>query len=459
MNETFRALIRCTIGTVLCVSGWLHWSNSYQFLNSVFKYNVGGENTGVAVAMILPFIQIAIGVALILAIAEDGAWIACLGLSLLFVVAHSILIARGDVSDCGCFGAGPLQITQSTSLFIACFIFAASVASLATRMKWSRAWENQTEIDRSSLPKKLPSTRRGMTLVELLVVIAIIGVLVGLMLPAVQYAREAGRRIYCQNNLRQFGLAVSMYHQTHGVVPTSISAWPEGSHPASQRNGKGWIVGVLPHLEQQAVYDKLAPGFDGDFFSGGGLMNPSVRPFLAAPVPLFHCPSDGTLASPSLSQFDWRGVQVTLTNYKGVIGDTRIGGAASIHGGSEPDCHRIGGCSGMFHRNTYQEPITFGDVKDGLSNTFLIGEDIPSQTEYSAAFFCNGDYASCNGRINFFPNTPSDWWNVTTFRSHHPGGAQFVLVDGSVRFISQSIEIDVYRALSTRARNEVAQLP
>ena len=113
----------------------------------------------------------------------------------------------------------------------------------------------------------------------------------------------------------------------------------------------------------------------------------------------------------------------------------------------------------MFHRNTYQQPITFAEVYDGLSNTLLIGEDVPSQTEYSAAFFANGDYASCNGRINFFPNTPSDWWNVTLFRSYHPGGAQFVFVDGSVRFVSQSVDITAYRALSTRNRDEVVSFP
>ena len=109
--------------------------------------------------------------------------------------------------------------------------------------------------------------------------------------------------------------------------------------------------------------------------------------------------------------------------------------------------------------HSYQEPISFGDVHDGLSNTLMIGEVVPSQHHYCAAFFCNGDYSSCNGRINFFPNTPTDWWNVATFRSHHPGGAQFVLADGSVRFINQAFDIKAYRALSTRNGSEVAQLP
>ena len=368
------------------------------------------------------------------------------------------MIQRGGLSDCGCFGAGQFQMSQSTSLALAVLILAASLATLMTRLKWTRPLSDKNPSEKSEAVVS-GRLRSGMTLVELLVVISIIGILVGFILPAVQYAREAAHRMSCQNNLRQLGLAVSLYHQTQKVVPISISAVLEGQNPASQRNGKGWIVGILPHLEQQGVYDKLAPGFDGDFFSGTGLMTPSVRPYLAAPIRLLHCPSDGTFISPSTTQFDWVGIPVTLTNYKGVIGDTRIGGNGSIHGGSEPDCHRVGGCNGMFHRNTYQQPISFASVSDGLSNTLLIGEDVPSQTQYSAAFFYNGDYASCNGRINFFPNTPSEWWNVTTFRSYHPGGAQFVLVDGSVRFVSQSADITVYRALSTRNGNEVAPLP
>ncbi|NQT16057.1 MAG: DUF1559 domain-containing protein, partial [Planctomycetes bacterium] len=95
--------------------------------------------------------------------------------------------------------------------------------------------------------------RDGMTLVELLVVIAIIGVLVALMLPAVQMAREAARRTHCKNNLKQFGLALHSYHDTFHVLPISIGPWPHGPRFCPERNGKGWIVSILPHLEQQPL--------------------------------------------------------------------------------------------------------------------------------------------------------------------------------------------------------------
>ena len=300
--------------------------------------------------------------------------------------------------------------------------------------------------------------RNGMTLVELLVAIAIVGILISLWLPAIQYAREVARRLSCQNHLKQFGAAVAIYHDAQRVVPISVSPWREGTNPAPQRNGKGWIVSILPMLEANGVYDRVSPGFSGDFFSGGGLMDPSVRQALALDLEVLHCPSDSS-GPKSNAQFDFKGIEVTLTSYKGVIGDTRIGGASSVHGGSEPDCHRIGGCNGMFHRNTYQSPISFGEVSDGLSNTFLVGEDVTAQNIWSVAYSANGDYASCNGSINYFPNTPNKWWNVVTFRSMHPGGAQFVMVDGSVHFVSQAINMDVYRALSTRFGNEQASLP
>src|SRR5687768_8736072 len=115
------------------------------------------------------------------------------------------------------------------------------------------------------------SHSRGFTLVELLVVIAIIGVLVALLLPAVQMAREAARRMSCGNNLKQMGLAIHNYHDTFHSLPVSLGPWFHGPRPSRQRNGKGWILSALPQLDQQPLFDQFAPSFDGDFFSGSGL--------------------------------------------------------------------------------------------------------------------------------------------------------------------------------------------
>ncbi|MBC8355646.1 MAG: DUF1559 domain-containing protein [Planctomycetes bacterium] len=299
-------------------------------------------------------------------------------------------------------------------------------------------------------------TAVGFTIVELLVAIAIIGVLVALLLPAVQAAREAARKMSCKNNLKQLGLAVQLYHDAYGTFPISVSPYDEGPHPTPQRSGKGWIVSMLPQLEQQALYDEFKIGFAGDFFSGGGLKTPSLADPMKTELPVLQCPSDG--AGLSLLQWEWTGENVATTNYKGVLGDTRLGGLFSMHaGGSLPDCHQVGPCQGAFHRVSYQHPVRMRNVIDGTSSTFLIGEDIPLHNNHSAAFYANGDFASCHAPLNFFPDPPrpDDWWDVMSFRSRHPGGASFCLVDGSVRFVADGIDHDVYRALSTKGQGEV----
>ena len=139
----------------------------------------------------------------------------------------------------------------------------------------------------------------GFTLIELLVAMAIIGLLIALILPAVQSAREAARRVQCKNHLKQLGLAVHGYHDLFQLLPISISPYADGPHPPPQRNGKGWIVGILPHLEQQTLFDKLAVGFAGDFFSGTGLKKPACRDAIKFSLSVLQCPSDPSVQGTS----------------------------------------------------------------------------------------------------------------------------------------------------------------
>jgi prepilin-type N-terminal cleavage/methylation domain-containing protein/prepilin-type processing-associated H-X9-DG protein len=307
------------------------------------------------------------------------------------------------------------------------------------------------------------SERRAFTLVELLVVIAIIGILVALLLPAVQSAREAARRMQCTNHLKQMGLAVHSYQTLMGgAMPISSGYGPEGHAPSPQRSGKGWIVCILPQMEQQALFDIFAQhGFNGDINSNQGIKNPNCRPALTQQLPFLNCPSDGSSKKLSTEQFQFTGIPVALTNYKGVLGDGRMGGGSSIHPSPTPDCHNTTNCPGLFYRNNYQDGITIDSIKDGTSNTFMIGEDVAEHNHHSMAFYCNGDYASCHAPLNYMPNppTPGSWWNVISFRSRHGGGANFALADGSVRYINDSINYDLYRALSTKSRGEVVTVP
>ncbi len=148
-----------------------------------------------------------------------------------------------------------------------------------------------------------------------------------------------------------------------------------------------------------------------------------------------------------------------MTSYKGAIGDSQL--ADSIRHGSLPDCHAHGGCNGLLFRISSQEPQRLAHVRDGTSNTFLIGEDVPEHNDHSAAYYANGDWASCHAPLNYFPDppTPLDWPNVMSFRSYHPGGAHFAMADGSVQFVAETVEHATYRALSTKAGGEVAALP
>ena len=297
----------------------------------------------------------------------------------------------------------------------------------------------------------------GFTLVELLVVIAIIGILIALLLPAVQAAREAARRSQCLNNIKQIGVAVHNFHGALKQLPDSHSYHKHDPHNASyddKLSSRGWLTVMLPFMEQQAIYDIMEPYFDGDFGKGEGINHPNLANVVNRPIPGLRCPSDaggGELVS--TQQWQWVGREIALTNYKGIIGNNKMGNV----GVGTPDCHRDPDCNGLFWRFSHKRDLRFKDITDGQSNTFLVGEDLPRHNYHSALYHGNGDYSSTHFPLNVKPNPPipKDWPLTMTFRSDHPGGANFGLVDGSVRFIPDGIDFDTYRFLSTRNGEEV----
>ena len=272
--------------------------------------------------------------------------------------------------------------------------------------------------------RKPDVARRGFTLIELLVVIAIIAILIALLLPAVQQAREAARRSQCKNNLAQIALATLNYEMAHGVIPPGcinpagpIVSTPDGYH-------MGWTVQLLPYLDQSSLYQEM------DFAKGAYAQQESV---LNVRMSVFICPSDP--ANENSVSF------------------------AGCHAGSETQIAEDN--DGVFFLNSR---IRYRDIPDGSTNTLFFGEKMRSVADLN---WMSGTRTSLRntgskpnqlpsvrefrGRFREVPEGMADPNVVGGFGSWHTGGAQFALGDGSVRFLSENIEKDLYESLGKRA--------
>jgi prepilin-type N-terminal cleavage/methylation domain-containing protein/prepilin-type processing-associated H-X9-DG protein len=293
--------------------------------------------------------------------------------------------------------------------------------------------------------------RAAFTLIELLVVIAIIGVLIGLLLPAVQKVREAANRIRCANNLKQIGLATHNYQNAFGRIPVNTE-WELGGTWGAQQNGKSWswFARLLPYLEQDNLY--RAANIDQNTFG-------QSQAYLATGIKMFFCPSDNAESlSPDMNRANLEGVPIAMSNYKGVTGDCWCAGDYVNNCSATCDGLGLGG-NGVF---TGRDVDTgrLDNIPDGTSNTFLAGEDIPSLNAHCAWPYANGALGTCAIPPN--QNVPygggdiyTGWPNIYSFRSRHAAGVQFVFCDGSVHFISQGIALTTYRALATTNGGEV----
>lgn len=316
---------------------------------------------------------------------------------------------------------------------------------------------------------------KGFTLIELLVVIAIIAILIALLLPAVQQAREAARRTQCKNNLKQYGLALHNYHDVYNCFPISANNSDTGN--ANWNNGViGWQARILPYTEQVGLYNQIQWINPGDPLA----ITVNGKTLRQNNVPYAQCPSD---ASPS-PDGNW-----AQASYSGSLGSQQTpsangacqpfmvagvnyqnpGGAAG-HGND----WRKNGISGMFGRIMFSK-IDMADVVDGTTNTIFVGEILPACHDHGGGWWhYNGmaqAHASTSVPINmkttctapYKPQTSeypgceakSNWNLSWGFRSSHTGGAQFLLVDGSVKFISQNIDYNTYQNLGARGDGKV----
>ncbi len=340
--------------------------------------------------------------------------------------------------------------------------------------------------------------RSGFTLVELLVVIAIIGVLVALLLPAVQAAREAARRSQCSNNLKQLALGCLNFE-------SSQKRLPRGSSFNSVQNTRPgtWVLDILPHIEAGTIADAIdynKPMTDTTISSGKNVSNFQIATTTILPV--FICPSDPVAQSPVLENRRQSGRNPTPCQglwYKGSMGPTRpdqcvftpasemanqhllcmgsnYGSDKDAPTDFQADCFKAGKggsgsrsqpcpdmskCVGAICRNSVGTPLR--KFTDGVSNTYLLGETLPAHSTYNSLFGENFPVGSTHIPLNHMDsdelgqdtqNYPIQHWTQAGFKSSHVSLVHFAMADGSVQGVNDDIDKYVYNAFGTRASGE-----
>ena len=310
--------------------------------------------------------------------------------------------------------------------------------------------------------------RIGFTLIELLVVIAIIAVLIALLLPAVQQARESARRTQCKNNMKQYGLGLHNYHDVHLMFPPGGLAW--------QLPNIGWQVRILPFMDQAVLYKQL----NMDIAAYNTVLTSTGRQALYKQVPYAICPSNpdadfqntwahacytgnlGSQRTPSCN-----GACNTFFNPRpSNAPSTLLGYDANMGGCDHGNCPDAVNYSGMFSRTSWG--LKIAQAQDGTSNTMLVGEINPTCHDHRSGWWdmngMNTAHASTSVPPNDFTTCPNSNrvtnpactamcnWNYSWgFKSTHVGGLHILLVDGSVKFVNETLDYNTWQRLGGRS--------
>jgi prepilin-type N-terminal cleavage/methylation domain-containing protein/prepilin-type processing-associated H-X9-DG protein len=349
--------------------------------------------------------------------------------------------------------------------------------------------------------------RRGFTLIELLVVIAIIAILIALLLPAVQAAREAARRMQCTNNLKQIGLSIHNYHDLHSMLPPNGEFSVAGNAATKVLQNFAMVCRLLPHFEQQALYNSInfSFGVPTSDTSGGNDAFLTNTTLVHVTVATLLCPSDGNNPDPAYAS----------SSYVNNHGTNPANTAYNANGPTywlTANGPTMTSCSGTTTANAFGNPVSFVTARDGLSNTAMFSEMVKGRGgDYKASgdglhtIYTGGPNSQCkyvgqanadsqlnqdciqnakawiysgkgkqwprtniglggggythsmqpNGKSCVYASVSSQQLNLMAASSYHPGGINVALMDGSVKFIKSTINFYTWTALGTTAGGEI----